>query len=250
MAWLYLANVLVLVIAVWAIWERRATFGSRWDSPFTVGIIVFGSGVALDSPWAEVAAASFPVTGKFYVLNAFGHILFLAGAATGIRGIYLRLMSDDDLRRFMRRRIAPVVGLAAVAMLVCLAASPVTSTMPAAHLYLVAPDGWLVAYWTVCIGALTILECVSVYGMLHLRREPDAVGVDVQVFCVLLAAVAAAAFGVAVITGRIDVPAAVVWVASYLAIGGGAIAAVLMWRHRVAQFSLPPVALPPEGRPH
>lgn len=238
MSAVYAANALVLAIAIWAVYERRHTFGSRWDAPFTFGIIIFGLGTALDSPWPAVAAASFPLTGKFYLLNTFGHICFLAGTATGIRGIYLRLMPDDVFGRFMRLRVAPLVAVPAAIMLVCVVASPVTSTMPAAHLYRVKPDVWLAVYWVVLIGAMTALETISVYGMFHLRREPDAVGVGAQIAGVLAGGVGVALISVGAISGHIVFPVAV-WLLSYLAIGGGAIAAVFMWRHRVAEITRP-----------
>lgn len=240
MTTLYSANVVVLVIAVWAIWVRRDTFHSRWDAPFTLGIVIFGSGVALDSPWREVAAASFVVTGKYFLLNTFGHICFLAGAATGIYGIYMRLLPPGDLRAFMRSRIWPAVGCASAIMLICVVASPVTSTMPADHLYLVRPDGWLTVYWVSCIGTVTVLEVISTYGMTRLRRDADAVGVDVQIAAVAAGGVGSLLIGVGIVAGRNGVLNMMVWPLSYLAIGGGAVAAAFMWRHRVSEFSKPP----------
>ena len=105
---------------------RRLSFGSRWDGPITVGVGLYGLAAALDSPWPAMPAASFPVTGTYYVLPALGHVCYLAGTAAGIRSVYIRLLLDEEIDAFMRTRITRVVGVAAVAMLGCLIASPVT----------------------------------------------------------------------------------------------------------------------------
>lgn len=244
---LYVANVIVLLVCSWAIWVRRLTFGSRWDAPFTYGIVFFGAGTAFDSPWSGVAAASAGLTGKYYLLNTIGHIGFLVGAAAGMCGILMRLMPDADLRRFMRSRIIPLVTVAALVMLTCVLLSPATSVMSADHLYLVAPDRWLVTYWAVFIGAMVIMEVISTYGLLRLRHEPDAVGVDAQIVAVAAGVAGLLLIGVGVATGAIRIPVLVVWPLSYVAIGGGALAAALMWRHRVGQLFEPPGSRLPEA---
>ena len=52
------ANVFLLVCVVWVVWERRLTFGSRFDSPITIGTVLFGAGVGLTSPSSSEAPGS------------------------------------------------------------------------------------------------------------------------------------------------------------------------------------------------
>jgi glucose dehydrogenase len=63
------ANVFLLVCVVWVVWERRLTFGSRFDSPITIGTVLFGAGVGLTSPWPVVAGFPFPFTGKYFAMD-------------------------------------------------------------------------------------------------------------------------------------------------------------------------------------
>ena len=53
---------------VWVVWERRLTFGSRFDLPITIGTVLFGAGVGLTAPWPVVAGFPFPFTGKYFLL--------------------------------------------------------------------------------------------------------------------------------------------------------------------------------------
>lgn len=234
---LYVANLAVLFVAAWALWERRLSFASQWDAPITVGIALFGVGAALDSPWPGVAAASAPLTGKFYLLNAFGHICYLLGAAMGIKATYKRLLPDDVLAPFMRTRVMSLVGAAAAVMLMCLTMSPLTSVMPADHLYLVHPDGWLSVYWVVFLGTLTALELISMYGGIRLASDPRSVMVKALVATQVLGILAIGFIGYSVLTGNTEIARMLVWPFAYAGIIGGSVAAVVSWRHRIAQLT-------------
>lgn len=93
------ANIVLLVFVVWVVWERRLTFGSRFDSPITVGTVLFGAGVGLTSPWPVVAGVPFPFTGKYFALIVVGQFCFLAATAFGIKSVYVRLLS---MRQWIR----------------------------------------------------------------------------------------------------------------------------------------------------
>lgn len=240
MTWLYLANVAVVLVAVWALWERRLTFQSRWDSSITYGIALFGVGAALDSPWPAMARASDPLTGKFYLLMVFGHICYLCGAAMGIRATYQRLLPDAEIGPFMMRRIAPLIATASVVMLACFLCSPITSTMPADHLYLVKPDGWLTGYWIAFLGTLFTLELISMFGANRLRTDPRSVMVTLLVASQAVGSLAILFIAFGVLTGRTEIPRFLVWPFAYAGIVGGAIAAVVSWRYRTSlMFTAP-----------
>lgn len=233
MVWLYAANIAVFIIAAWAVWARRLTLQSRWDAPITRGIALYGLGAALDSPWPGMAAASAPWTGKYYLLPALGHICYLSGSV-GIRSIYLRLLPDAAIGRFTRRFLVIPIATAAAVMLACLIASPVTSRMPADHLYLVRPDGWLRVYWLAFLGTLMGLALVSLYGLVRLRVDSRSVMVDLLIASQAVGMLGGLAIALGVLADRITITGFMVWPFVYAGIAGGAIAAVAAWRHRMS----------------
>ena len=236
---IYLANVLAVLVAAWAVWERRLAFRSRWDAPITWGIGLFGVGAALDSPWPDMAAASYPWTGKYFLLNTLGQICYLMGAAMGTKTIFLRLLSDDAIGPFMRRRIYPGIAAVATVMLTCLVASPVSSAMSAAHLYLMKPDGWLTVYWVDFLGGMMAMGVVSIYGLVSLRADPRSVMLNLLIASEVLGLFAIAAIGFGVLTDNDEIVRVLVWPCAYAGIIGGAMAAVYAWRHRIAMLTTP-----------
>lgn len=237
MTFLYLSNALVLLIAPWALWVRRDTVHSRWDGPITAGVALFAIGAGLDSPWPTMAAASFPLTGKFYLLNCCGHICYLLGATRGLKAVALRLMSDHAIEGFMKTRVLPPVLLAAGVMVVCLLQSPRTADMSAANLYFVAPDGWLVAYWATYFLTMTGLNAVAMYGSFALRGSPRSPTHDLLVAATALGTLACWGFFVAIVTGQHRLIATVIWPGTQIAIIAGAIACALSWRHRRGELA-------------
>ncbi|MBU3749716.1 MAG: hypothetical protein FGM52_04570 [Mycobacterium sp.] len=236
MGFLYAANLVVLLVAAWAVWARRLTFRSRWDSSITYGIVLFGMGAALDSPWPGVATASYSLTGKYYLLMFVGQVCSLSGGAMGIRDLYQRLLPDNALEPFMRNWIAPMIGAASVVMLICLLSSPVTSTMPAQHLYLVRPDGWLTVYWIAFVGVFFALAVIAMFGANRLRADPRSVTATRQLLCLAVGSLAIVLVGFGIVTHRPEIPLLLVWPCAYAAIIGGAITAVTSWRHRLSSL--------------
>lgn len=230
----YLANAAAIVVACWALWVRRHAFGSRWDGPITLGIAFFALGAVLDSPWPEVAAASYPLTGKFYLLNCAGHVSYLFGATRGLKAVALRLVPDQAIGGFMRRRILAPVGLASAVMLLCLVCSPATAAMPAANLYFVPADGWLVAYWIAYFITLTGLNAVAVYGAFALRNDARASTHDLLIGATTMGTLACWGFFAAIVTGQRRLIETVAWPGSQVAIMAGALALAVSWRRRAA----------------
>ncbi|MFM9035931.1 MAG: hypothetical protein ACKOQ4_16900 [Mycobacterium sp.] len=229
---LYLFNVAAIAVAAWAFWQRRLTLQSRFDAPITYGIAAFGLAVALDSPWGGVAAASYPFTGKYYLLMGLGHVVALCGAALAIKATFMRLLPDDALGPFMRTRITPVIAVAGFVMLCCLIASPITSSMPADHLYLVAPDRWLIVYWCAFLGALLVLQSTAVFGMSRMRADPRSVMIIPMLFSQLAGCGVIALLAFGLLGHHSVITLTIVWPFAYLTIIAGSTAAVLSWRHR------------------
>lgn len=233
MSALYLGNIVVVAVAGWAVWERRLTFGSRWDAPITVGIVLFGLGAVLDSPWPAAGAASLPLTGRYYLLMAAGHVCYLLGAAMGIKAAYQRLLSDEAIGPFLRERILAPIAATAVIMAVCIWVSPLSATMTVEHLYLAKPDGPMAVYWIAFLGGLAVLELISLYGASRLRCDPRSVMVNLLMASQAVGTLAIASIAVAVLTGHGAVARILVWPLAYAGIIGGSVAAVVSWRHRV-----------------
>ena len=232
-------ELLVVLVAAWAVWVRRDSLQSQWDSAITVAIGLFAVGAMLDSPWPAVGAASFGATGKFYVLTAVGHILYLAGATLGLKTVCLRLMPDEAIDALIRTRIAPAVTVASIAMLVWLVASPATSTMSASSLYEVKPDGWLLAYWATYFLTMTGLNAVALSGAMVLRRGNDAIMLDPLAGATILGTLSCLGFLAAIIAGQTDLVYNLLWPAAYLAMIIGSVALALSWRYQMRALTTP-----------
>ena len=165
-----IANVLLLAYVVWVIWERRFTFGSRFDSPITIGAVLFGVGVGLTTPWPVVAGVQFPLTGMYLALIVIGQFCFMAAISFGIKAVYMRLLPDEAMHPFIKRRIAPLVAVGSVALVICFVGSwPLTVTGPVDHQTFGSLDGWLAVSWLVYFGILAVLGLILSYGVAKLR---------------------------------------------------------------------------------
>lgn len=230
---LAVADIFLLVFVVWALWERRLTLGSRFDSPITIGTVLFGTGVGLTSPWPVVAGVPFPFTGKYLALVVIGQFCFLAATAFGIKAVYMRLLSDEAMDPFMRRRIAPLIAVASVALVFCFVASSLTLTTPVDRPSFASQDGWLALSWLVYFGILAVLGLILSYGIARLRRDPRSVMHRALLLALVPASLSAVVVGYALVSrGDVNVWVAM-WLINYVAFFGTAIAFVLQWRRRV-----------------
>ena len=227
------ANIFLLAFVAWVIWERRLSFGSPFDSPITIGTVLFGAGVGLTSPWPVVAGVPFPFTGKYFVLIVIGQYCFLAATAFGIKAVYLRLLSDEAMGRFMRRRIAPLVAVASVALVICFVASSLTLTKPVDRPSFAPVNGWLAVSWIVYFGILAVLGLILSYGVARLRKDPRSVMLRILLLSLVPASLSAVVIGYALVSSaRVNVWI-VAWLINYVAFIGTAIAFVMQWRRRV-----------------
>lgn len=230
---LRLLETLAILSALWAVWVRRDSLHSAPDAPITIAIALFACGAVLDSAWPTLGAASLPITGTAYLLTTLGHICYLAGAAMGLKTVWLRLLADDAIGPFMSTRILPLVLVAGLAMLTCVLMSPRTSGMRADSLYQVDPDGWLIGYWAAYFGTMTTLNAIAVYGGLHLRRDPRSVMVDPLVAATAVGTLACVGLFIAIASGHSTVIEQLAWPACYVAIIAGSLACAQSWRHRI-----------------
>ena len=227
------ANIFLLVYVVWVLWERRLTFGSRFDSPITIGAVLFGAGVGLTAPWPVVAGVPFPFTGMYLALIVIGQFCFLAAIGFGMKAVYMRLLSDEAMHPFMRRRIAPLVAVASVALVICFVGSSLTLNRPVARQSFAAVDGWLAVSWLVYFGFLAVLGLILSYGIARLRRDPRSVMHRFLLLSLVPAALSAVVIGFALVN-RGDVNVWVVtWLINYAAFIGTTLSFVLQWRRRV-----------------
>ena len=233
------ANFFVLVYVVWVIWERRLTFGSRFDSPITIGAVLFGAGVGLTAPWPVVAGIPFPFTGTYLALIVIGQFCFLAAIGFGIKAVYMRLLSDEAMHPFMRRRIAPLVAIATVALAICFVGSSLTLNTPVDRQSFASVDDWLAVSWLAYFGILAVLGLILSYGIARLRRDPRSVMHRFLLLSLVPASLSAVVIGYALVS-RGDVNVWVVaWLINYAAFIGTTLSFVLQWRRRVRTL-LPP----------
>lgn len=239
MTFLCVANALAVVTCIGAVLVRRHSFGSRWDAPLTAGIALYALASALDGPWPAIAAASHPLTGKYYLLNTLGHICYLAGNAAGVRSVLLRLLSDDELERFMKTSVVPIVGVASTIMLGSVLASPATSTMSANFLYAVPLDGWLRVYFTTFFLTMTATLWLAFFGGVRMRAEPPGAGAALPLMgTVSIGSIACLTFLAAILTGRSEL-IVTLWPIAYLATTAAALACAFSWRRRIADLTRP-----------
>lgn len=237
MAVLILANVVAVLVALWALWELRLTsFGSRYDSPKSATLILFALGALLDSPSRAVAEMLHSVIGRDYFLTVIGHICYLSAAAVGVKYIYLRLLPEPQITRLVKRRTVPAVAVAAAVMIVCFTASPRSRTVAGDHLYLVRPDGWLALYWTAFYATLAGLLLVAMYGLHQLRADPRSVMLNLLMTSLGLGVLSVAGSAWGLISGHTEQVRLYAWPLTYVAIAIGALAVVLSWRRRVADL--------------
>lgn len=235
---LYLVNIAAVLFAGWAVWVRRFSFGSPWDAPITIGTGLYGVASALDTPWPTMAAASFPVTGKYYLLPFIGHLCFLAGTAFGIKSVFARLLPDHGIGAFMRTRIAPVALAAAAVMTVCILATPITSTMPADYLYAAPLDGWLRTYFVTFFGAMVILLWTAVFGGKLLLGGPDS-GVALPLIGTASSgSVAFLVFTYGILAGRHDL-VILVWHVGFIGTALASLACAVSWQRRLSALRNP-----------
>jgi hypothetical protein len=243
---LAVANVLAVAVAAWAVWECRASFGSRWDASRTAGIVFFGAGAALDSPFRAMSEASFTLVERYYASTVLGHICYLIGSMNGIKFIYLRLLPDEQVQRFIGRVIAPVIAVASAVMVGAFFASPLTSTLTAGYLYSVPADGWLTLYWLTYFATGLALLLVAACGVNRLRSDPRSVMLNLLLTALLMGSLAVTASAVVLLEGHNTGTRNWVWPIGYAAIVAGSVAVVLAWRRRVRTMFDP---LPGSGRP-
>lgn len=230
---LYLANAAAVVAACWALWVRRDAFASRWDAPITVGAALYAAAAVLDSPWSAVSAASYPLTGKYYLIPAAGHMCYLIGAAVGLRSGIVRVLPEDEVEPFMRTRVLIPVGAGVSVMAVCVLASPATSVMSADYLYLVAPDAWLTVYFTTFFLTLTALMVGTFLGCLVLRGHPRAILAGPLMAAAVIGGVSCLAFLGLILTGSGELVPKLAWPLAYTAIIVASLGCGLSWRNRI-----------------
>lgn len=236
---LYIVNALAVASCAWAVWVRRDSFGSRWDAPITVGIVLYGFASALDTPWPAVAEASFPLTGKYYLLNTIGHCCYLAGNAAGLRTVFIRLLPDDEIGPFMRSIVIPAVTVAIALMAVCVVASPITSNLHAGYLYAAPLDGWLRVYFCTFFLTMTATLMLALFGAIRLSAEPPGLGPARPLMATVSIGSLACLSLLALILSDHSGLIPRLWPLTYLGTTAAAVTCAVAWRRRIADLTTP-----------
>jgi hypothetical protein len=145
----------------------------------------------------------------------------------------MRLLSDEAMHPFMRRRIAPLVAVAGVALVICFVGSSLTLNRPGDRQSFASVDGWLAVCWLVYFGFLAVLGLILSYGVARLRRDPRSVMHRFLLLSLVPASLSAVVIGYALVS-RGDVNVWVVaWLINYAAFIGTTLSFVSQWRRRV-----------------
>lgn len=238
---LVIANIAAIVLAVWGVWEFRITsIRSRWDAPKSTALVLFAVGALLDSPLRVMSEASLSLTGRYYFFTVIGQICYLTACASGVTYIYLRLLPDEAIGPFVRRRLVPAVAFAAAIMVITFIASPRTASLSADHLYMVRPDSWLAAYWFTFYGTLLTILVIAMFGLNRLRTDPRSVMLNLLLTSLALGVLSVLASALGLVIGRNESMRLIAWPLTYAAIAVGSVAVVIAWRHRVWSMLRPP----------
>ncbi|MBU3749019.1 MAG: hypothetical protein FGM52_00965 [Mycobacterium sp.] len=179
------------------------------------------------------AGVPLPLTGKYFLLIVLGQFCFLTATTFGIRAVYRRLLSDEAIGPFMRRRIAPLVTVASAALVICFVASSLTLSRPVDRFSFASLDGWLAVLWLVYFGILAVLGFILSYGVARLLSDPRSVMLRFLLLSMVPAPLSAVVIGYALVSrGHVNVWIAA-WLINYVAFFGIAIAFVMQWRRRV-----------------
>ncbi|ORV42875.1 hypothetical protein AWC02_16290 [Mycolicibacter engbaekii] len=225
----------VLAACGWALWARRHTWGSRWDTnPSRVLVLMCCAGLLLSpvgslrlDPLVHRVFGLFNVAGLLAVLCMFGAVALM------FEHLVTRLDDEDHARRLQRRQImAPLkLGLPLVVIVFCIADRGQPQYLDA-----FAPRGpWFAVYWAL-VGVLALpLFGFTGRVLLALRSDPRS-KTTVRFYLVWVAFKLAAIvtqLASVLLGSAVTLPT---WICAGISSSAFAYAAALSWRSRTDWF--------------
>ncbi|MEB3034907.1 hypothetical protein [[Mycobacterium] nativiensis] len=161
-----------LVACGYALWVRRDTWGSRWDTnPSRVLVLIGGAGLLM-SPLGTTSfdPLVYRVFGLWNVAGLLAVLCMFCAVAVMFEHLVTRLTDDDQARLLGQRHITTPLklGLPLVVIVFCVA----DQGQPE-HLDVFAPRGpWFGAYWALVAALALYLFGFTGRVLLTLRRDP------------------------------------------------------------------------------
>ncbi|BBZ22603.1 hypothetical protein [Mycolicibacter hiberniae] len=167
-----IAVMAALAACCYALWIRRDTWGSRWDSnPSRILVFIVGAGVLMSpAGWGLLDPILHGALGVWNVSGLLAALCMFAAAVTMSRHLVTRLSDQAGARKLARRYIT----------------TPLTFVLPLAIVvYFIADRGqaqyqdvfatrgpWFTVYWTlICVSALYLFAFTGRL-LLTLRNDP------------------------------------------------------------------------------
>lgn len=166
------AVVMPLVACGYALWVRRDTWGSRWDSNPSRILVFIGGAVVLMSPvgWGLLDPLLHSALGVWNVAGLLAALCMFAAVVTMSGHLVTRLDDQDRAKRLERRYIkTPLKLVLPLAIIVFVIAD---RGRPPCQDVFATRGPWFTVYWTlICLSALYLFGLTG-RVLLTLRSDP------------------------------------------------------------------------------
>lgn len=223
-----------LTVASVALWVRRDTWRTRWDTAATLNVALQSLNVALLYPrvsW-HVSPRLHVVTGMWNVEDLIGHAAYLAGLASLMYMAVTRIkMTDAERRLYLKQRLGLPAAVFLPLLIGFFMASGGTSYY-VADLHFIQVTGVLMCYWLLFIGGSVYLLATTASMLLVIRRDPRST--DVVDMYLGAIGVSFCSFAAAIASFAIDGFNMVTWMLIRAEVIAYALVAAYSWRRRIA----------------
>ena len=230
-----------LVVVLYCLWVRRATWWSRWEAAATLAIAMEGSALLLFTPWAgtELGPTLHSWLGLWNVQQIIGFLCLIAGVLANIYHMLVRLADPAQVLPIMRSHLLMPVGLGVGVVLVAFVKTD-RGSEPDIFATLTG-DRWLTLLEVAASALVLFLSGYVGRLLLTLRRDPRAgATLTLYVVAMVLAVAACLVAVVSIVTGCYCGP--LVWACLCLSVATFAYGLARSWQAKTAWFSPNPSA--------
>jgi hypothetical protein len=162
--------VAALLIAAWALWVRRSSWGCRWEGGPTIAMFSAAMAAYLCSPHASkrIGTPIHTLTGWWNVEDYLGHMFGVLGACVAVYMCLVRLADLESVQAYYTQWVVRPVTVTVVLMQAAWVLSPAGES-PAARFESLEASPWLVSYWTLVCGTAIYLLAFAGRIVWHLR---------------------------------------------------------------------------------
>lgn len=227
--------VATLVLVLYCLWVRRATWWSRWEAAATLAIAMEALALLLFTPWAgiELGPTLHSWLGLWNVQQIVGFICLIAGVLANIYHMLVRLADPDQVLPIMRSHLQLPVGLGVGAVLVAFVKTD-RGSEPDIFATLTG-DRWLTLLEVAASALVLFLSAYVGRLLLALRDDPRAgrtlhLYMAAMVFAVAACVVAVVSIGIGCYSGPL------IWACLCMSVGTFAYGLARSWQAKTAWF--------------